>query len=341
MQGKYVGLDIGSYTVKAVELTEKKNELILSNAYLLNTPSETIIDGAVVGFTEISDILKQLFESGGFVKKQVNLAVKGSNTISRRARIPFISEEQLRRNLVFIANQYMRASPDQYSIDYEIVHVDRTMSKATVTYAAADKGFLNDYHSVIMSADLELGIIDMESFALVALYNKLGCPLTSTSVIINTGHASNQVIFIENGSFAYQEYCQSGGGYCNTLLANIANLPDESIPILKSNPDTSTESETIKKVIKSNYCPELLKDIENIIKNYELLGGKMPEFGYIAGGGALLHYLQEFLTETLKFHFSILDPSDIIKADSTYAVQIFKTMPAVLDVAIGMALKDE
>jgi type IV pilus assembly protein PilM len=341
MHGKYIGLDIGSHTVKAVELTEKKNELILSNAYLLNTPSETVIDGAVVGFSEVSDILKQLFESGGFIKKQVNLAVKGSNTISRRARIPFTSEEQLKRNLVFIANQYMRASPDQYAIDYEIAHIDRTLSKATVMYAAADKGFLNDYHSVIMSADLELGIIDMESFALVALYNKLGCPLTNTSMIINAGHASNQVIFVENGRFSYQEYCQSGGGYCNTLLANIANLPDESIPTLKANPEASAEVETIKKVIRDNYCPELLKDIENIIKNYELLGGKMPDIGYISGGGALLHYLRDFLAETLKIHFSILEPSDTIKVESNYAVQIFKTMPAVLDVAIGMALKDE
>jgi type IV pilus assembly protein PilM len=299
------------------------------------------VDGAVVGFTEISDTLKQLFESGGFVKKQVNLAVKGSNTISRRARIPFTSEEQLRRNLVFIANQYMRASPEQYSIDYEIVHIDRILSKATVMYAAADKGFLNDYHSVIMSADLELGIIDMEPFALVALYNKLGCPLTNTSMIINTGHTSNQIIFLENGRFAYHEYCQSGGSYCNVLLANIANLPDASIPVLKANPDTSAEADMIKKVIMEHYYPEMIRDIENIIKNYELLGGKAPEIGYIAGGGASLNYLLEFLDEALKIHFSILDPSDIIKVDSTYAVQMFKSMPAVLDVAIGMALKDE
>jgi type IV pilus assembly protein PilM len=341
MAGKFLGLDLGSFTIKGVELTEKKKEIILSNAYMLPSLPDLFVEGMIGDFAEASEQLLNLIEAGGFVKKKVALAVKGESTRTKAVRLPFIDKDRLSRDMVFIAEQYMPLDPELYSIDYNIAEADTSMAQAKVLFAAAPKDMLSDYDSVIKSSNLEVGIIDMEVYALCNLYEALGYPSNDTTIIIHTGHAANTVIFMDYGRFTYQETSIYGGRHANTLLANMANLPDEdTINSLKANPERSADGENIKNILSTHYMADFYGDLERIISKYTLLGGRMPMRGYLSGGGATLSGLKERLEAEMKIGISIMNPSDNLKIESSVALQLLETRPAVLNVAIGMALRD-
>jgi type IV pilus assembly protein PilM len=341
MAGRYLGLDLGSFTIKGAELSEKKKEIILSNAYIFPSIPDLFVEGLIGDFAEASEQILTLLESGGFTKKKVALAIKGESTRARAARLPFTDKDRLSRDLVFIAEQYMQVDPETYSVDYEIIETDTSIAQAKVVFAAAPKDILSDYDSIIKSSGLEVGIIDMEAYALCILYEALEYPSTETTVIIHTGHTSNNIIFIEYGQFKYQESSIYGGKHANSLLANMASLPDDNtINLLKADPSRSAEGEKIINILSTHYMNDFYGDLEKIIGKYTLLGGKMPVRGYLSGGGVTMAGLKERLEGELKIDFSIMNPSDKLKIESSVALQLLETRPAVLNVAIGMALRD-
>jgi Tfp pilus assembly PilM family ATPase len=146
---------------------------------------------------------------------------------------------------------------------------------------------------------------------------------------------------MDYGRFTYQETSIYGGRHANTLLANMANLPDEdTINSLKANPERSADGENIKNILSTHYMADFYGDLERIISKYTLLGGRMPRRGYLSGGGAMLSGLKERLEAEMKIGISIMNPSDNLKIESSVALQLLETRPAVLNVAIGMALRD-
>ncbi|MDR2104431.1 MAG: pilus assembly protein PilM [Deferribacteraceae bacterium] len=342
MPGRYLGLDLGAFTIKGVEVAEKKKEITLSNAYILPSVPELFMEGLIGDFAEASEQVLSLIESGGFVKKKVALSIKGESTRTRMARVPFTDKNRLQRDLMFIAEQYMQVDLESYSVDYDIIQTDAAIAQARIAFAAAPKDALSDYDSIIKSSNLEVGIIDMESYALCNLYEALQYPASDTSLILHTGHTSNLIIFIDYGKFSYQEASIFGGKHANSLLANMANLPDDdTINTLKADPNRSSEAANITNILTTHYMNDLYGDIEKIVSKYTLLGGKMPVRGYLSGGAVSLVGLKERLEAEMKIKFSIMNPADKLKIESSVALQLLETRPAVLNVAIGLALRDE
>ncbi|MDR2400436.1 MAG: pilus assembly protein PilM [Deferribacteraceae bacterium] len=340
--GRYLGLDLGAFTIKGAEVAEKKKEIVLTNAYVIPSIPELFMEGLIGDFAEASEQILNLIESGGFVKKKVALSIKGESTRTRGARIPFTDKNRLSRDLMFIAEQYMQVDLESYSVDYDIIAADASIAQAKVIFAAAPKDVLSDYDSVIKSSNLEVGLIDMEAYALCNLYEALGYPSQETTIIVHTGHTSNNIVFIDYGEFSYQEASIYGGKHANSLLANMANLPDdETINNLKADPSRSSEGENIKNILTTHYMNDLYGDIEKIVSKYTLLGGKMPSRGYLSGGAVSLIGLKERLEVEMKIGFSVMNPADKLKIESSVALQLLETRPAVLNVAIGMALRDE
>ena len=56
-----IGLDIGSSSVKAVELQRKGNSLHLVNLGFENLQADTIVDGQIMEMNNVSDVINSIF----------------------------------------------------------------------------------------------------------------------------------------------------------------------------------------------------------------------------------------------------------------------------------------
>ncbi|MDR2883628.1 MAG: type IV pilus assembly protein PilM [Deferribacteraceae bacterium] len=336
---KFIGLDLGTSIFKAVAFTPKGDKFMLTHAYVLPYPANSILDGTILDFGEVSQQISKIIESGNFNKAPIAVAIKGAMVAAKSVKVPYISKEQLKNDMLFIAEQYMRADPEEYAIDYKLVKTDTENSIAQIAFAAIRKENLADYISIIESAQQEVGAIDVESLALSDLYTRMKLPKNGISMILHIGHTVTQAIFIKDGNYSHSESCYMAGEHCTNLLTAALQLNSEEVESAKTSPELHPQGDAAKKVIEERFIPDFIKNIDKVVNNHTLAGGLPIDRIYLSGGSATLHGLNSALEAKFEVPIILMNPTALIDVTNNIAKQVLELKPAALNVAIAMALR--
>ena len=95
----FIGLDIGSHAVRAVELTVSGGQPTLKRYAQVALPPGAVGDGEVVDAKVVGDALKRLWAEGRFSHKRVVVGVSSQRAIVRLADVPAMSDPELRTAL--------------------------------------------------------------------------------------------------------------------------------------------------------------------------------------------------------------------------------------------------
>ncbi|GAB7140600.1 type IV pilus assembly protein PilM [Deferribacterales bacterium RsTz2092] len=335
---KHVGLNFGARFFKVVELGGKGGTAEIVSAQFIPVQNGAFADGQIMDFAATSELVAKAYSTGSFSSKPSALALR-SGIVVAGVKVPFINETQLRNNLLFIADQYLNINLGEYSVDYNIVRIDKTALTANVVFVANRKDTISDYVSIFNSANVNLGIISDESIALCNLYVRMQLPMKEPTIILQTGASETCVIFLENGTFARRDRCNIGGDFCNSLLANDASIPKDEIELAKTNLGNHKSAESVKKIIETEYLPKLLDEVDKSMQTYVALGGRAPKRVYLSGGGATTHRLSNAIKDRFGLVAEVMNPISSIKSSDSETTNILQQMPAVLNVAIAMALR--
>jgi len=90
-----VGLDIGSSSVKAVELQRKGGGLHLVSMGYENLQTDTIVDGQIMELNNVSDVISSIFSEHKIKTTKVAAGVSGHSVIVKNIVVPPMSEEEL------------------------------------------------------------------------------------------------------------------------------------------------------------------------------------------------------------------------------------------------------
>src|SRR5205085_4479626 len=84
-QQSLVGLDIGSHTIKAVELESQANKTWRMTRWGISAPlADAIVDGEIMDRQLVTDAISNLFESRGIRSRNVVAAVSGRAVIVKK-----------------------------------------------------------------------------------------------------------------------------------------------------------------------------------------------------------------------------------------------------------------
>ena len=86
-----VGLDIGSSSVKAVELGKKGAALQLLKLGFENLQTDTIVDGQIMELNNVSNVISQIFSEHQIRTTRVAAGVSGHSVIVKNIVLPQMS----------------------------------------------------------------------------------------------------------------------------------------------------------------------------------------------------------------------------------------------------------
>ena len=92
-----IGLDIGSSSIKLIELKEGKNGFKLQNLLISPLPPEAIVDGALMDSVTIIDTIRDLIANSKTKTKNVVTSVSGHSVIVKKNHSPFYGRGRIRR----------------------------------------------------------------------------------------------------------------------------------------------------------------------------------------------------------------------------------------------------
>ncbi len=104
-----VGLDIGSSSIKAVELTRAKKGYQLTGFAAESLAPDAVVDGAIMDARGVADSIKRVLMLGKFKPKGVATGISGHSVIVKRVVLPAATVRRSKRPSSSMPNNTFRS----------------------------------------------------------------------------------------------------------------------------------------------------------------------------------------------------------------------------------------
>jgi type IV pilus assembly protein PilM len=164
-----VGLDIGSKAVKAIQLTEDRQEYRITDF----AAAEVSPDRSIV------DVLADLFRRRRFKTRRVATSVSGRNVFVRHVSMPTMTDPELANAAKYELGKYIPVEADEVLHDAQKLEeaaapVEGQEPEMRVLLVAAKRTFIDEHVALVEQAGLVPHLVDVDSFALGNAYEMSG-----------------------------------------------------------------------------------------------------------------------------------------------------------------------
>ena len=163
----FIGLDIGSQTIKVVELEPNGGGFRVLHAGSGLTPPGAVREGSVTEPHILSDAIKRVLSAAGVRRGRVVSAVGGQAVIVRELKMPKMARPDLQQAVRFEAGRYLPYSVRDVSMDFDVLGelVEEGQPKVEVLLVAVRQEVVDKHLDALRSAGLQPFVVDVESFA--------------------------------------------------------------------------------------------------------------------------------------------------------------------------------
>jgi type IV pilus assembly protein PilM len=336
-----VGIDIGSSSVKLVQLTEQKGIYHLVNVGILPLPSDAIVDNSLMDTTSIVETIKDLTKSLGTKAKEAVCSISGNSVIIRKISLPAMTPEELEDQIAWEAEQYIPFDINDVNLDFEILESDLSSSgKMTILLVASKKEIINEYVAVFNEAGLKLVVIDVDSFAVQNVYEKNYTPSDSEVVaLINIGASIMNLNVVKGGGSLFTRDVQMGGNLYTEEIQrqfSLSSQDAERCKLTGDYPDTERLRDTIYRM-NETISQEIHRSLD--FYNSTAEENKISRI-YLSGGGSKVSMLLETLTHRLGLPVELLNPLKNIKYnEKEFDPEYLQEIAPLVAVAAGLAMR--
>ena len=338
------GLDVGSSSVKVVELEGKMNSLNLVSLGFENLPDNTIVDGQIMELNTVSDVIQNVCNDHQINASQVVTGVSGHSVIVKNIVLPPMSRDELEESIDWHAEEHIPYDLADVSLDYHITA--ENAEATTVLIAACKRERIDNLKQVIQFAGKQAVIIDVDTFALQNCYEVNYQPAdTEVVTLLNIGASTMNVNIVQGNRSLFTRDITVGGSQFTDVLQRSLGLSYQQAEAVKRGVPDAAEGVEEKAIepLMDNVMEMVAMEIQKTFDFYRATsedGGVAVQKILISGGGSKLAGLPEELSTRLELPVEVLDPFRQIKVDARkfdpdYLSEIMPEMA----VAVGLALR--
>jgi len=343
MATRIVGIDIGSTSVRAVEVEgATKARPTVVRFHEVPLPSGSAKSGEVLETHTVASALKRLWTTGGFKSKDVVLGMGNQRVIARDLAMPRMSLTQIREALPFQVQEMLPMPVSEALLDFYPISESESDNGPIVNgllVAAVKQSVLANVDAAIL-AGLSPVDVDLIPFALTRLqaraHNGAG-----TMAIVDVGSSTTNVVIIIGGVPQFVRIIPAGGNDA-TLAVSMSLEIEEGIAEnakralglrAAANPEHAPIVEHIQRATS-----ELLNSIRNTLSYFDNTH-PVPNVERIvlSGGGARLGGFAAALQELTRTEVVLSDPFATLSFSKSVG-QAPQEVRDSMSVALGLAL---
>jgi type IV pilus assembly protein PilM len=338
-----VGLDIGSSSLKAVELTKSKKGYQLASFAYEPLAADAVVDGAVMDAAAVADTIKQSFLAAKFKPKGVATGVSGHSVIVKRVVVPAATPDEVETSIQIDAEQYIPFDIAEVNLDYQVVGPGTTSSEEVgmeVVLVAAKKDKIQNHTNVISLAGRTAEIVDIDAFALQNAFEANYTVDASVPVaLLNIGASLMNINITKGGMPLFIRDVSVGGNQYTDILQKELQLNFQEAEDLKLGKTGGSETEMVQPLLES--ITEML--IMEVQKTFDFFRETYPSETIsrvmISGGTSRMIGLAEKIQETFGYPTEILDPFKSITLGPKVEAEKITSLGPAFAVAVGLALR--
>ncbi len=340
-----VGLDIGSSSVKLVQLREKKGGYSLQAFGSSRLPPETIVDGALMNSAAVVQAIQELVAEQKVRAKEVAIGVRGHSVIIKKISLPRMSQDELDDSIQWEAEQYIPFDVKDVNIDTQILTPQADAAgQMDVLLVAAKKDMINDYTSVCAEAGLAATVVDVDAFAVQNAYEtSYELPPGETVVLINVGASVTNINILASGTTTFTRDVTMGGNSFTEEIQKQLNVSYDEAEALKIGGQGETDAvvpQEVERVIQG-VADQLAGEIQRSLDFYAATAADHRiSRVFLSGGTARIPALFKVIEQRAAVPVEVLNPFKAIEIDSRkFDPMLLTNAAASAAVAVGLALR--
>jgi len=338
-----VGLDIGSSSVKAVELQGKSGSFQLVSLGYENLQPDSIVDGQIMELNNVSNVIANIFNEHKITTTRVAAGVSGHSVIVKNIVLPQMSEDELQESFSWHAEEHIPFDISDVHLDYQIT--GKTADALHVLLAACKRDKIANVKQAIQLAGKQPAVIDVDAFALQNCYELNYQPQPGQIVaLLNIGASTTNINILNGTRSVFTRDASVGGNQYTGLLQKELGLTFEPAEAVKRGlklPE-GIESRSIEPILET-VSDILALEIQKTMDFYRATaedGESAVQKILISGGGSKLSGLMEYLANRFEIPVEVFDPFRQIRVDArSFDPDYMREVVPEMAIAVGLALR--
>lgn len=316
------GIDIGTQTIKIIEISNKNNQVFIENYSIWDDDIENIIqekDSEVALSSDgITQIIRIMLDAAEMNVKYAYMALPSYLALFSIIQMPILVEEELMKAIPFEAKKHIPVPLDSVQLDWINLGKNKTQDYYDILIIAIPNNVIQKYIDISKSLDISVQGFELDCFSILRSIN-----LPSTQTCVLDFGARNTTVMIVNSDKKLQSI-QSFDFGGNKLTRSIAELREISLLeaelIKRQNGLDGTDNE-ISDLMKSKIKIFIENDMMRFIEQSNAINGDSVQSIVLLGGGAKMSGIQNYLSFVLS-NMSLPYNIDIFESNPSFKLQI-------------------
>ncbi|HEY4497950.1 MAG TPA: type IV pilus assembly protein PilM [Candidatus Paceibacterota bacterium] len=346
-----LGIDIGSSSIKVVQLKKEKERATLETYGELSLARYARGGegrGSVVLVQEklqqaLGDVLRESQAKAS--RAVVSLPLR--NSFVTVMPMPELSQKELKNAVLYEARKYIPIPLAEATIDWWVLPPQATDTESTglgspkrpfitVLLVAVPNDVIDQYQKLLSSVNVKLEAFEIESFALAraAAHAEAG-----TVIVVDMGATSTKVAIVDGGVVRAAHSISQGAWGLTQALQQSLGLDFERAEMLKREfgiirrPETQGAVSVLEPLVDA-----IALETERFILEWKRNGGRGISRAVLAGGGALLRGVDDIFVKKLGVEVIIANPFSRVMYPA-FLEPSLKEIGSVFGNAVGLALR--
>jgi type IV pilus assembly protein PilM len=327
-----LGLDIGSSSIKLVELGQgKPNEWVLQKCAIEPLDHGWIVDGTIENFDEVLGAVKRLLKKTGTKTKNVAMALPPSTVITKKMIVP--AE----------ANQYIPFALEEASLDFCVVGpAANSQGDVEVLIAATRKEKVDDRMALADAAGLKLTVMDVESYAgrmaLSRLIEQLPNKGENTTVaLFEIGSQATSMQVLRDDKVLYDREQPFGSAQLLKLIVRQYGLTMEEAVIKRRNADLPDDyAATVLDPFVTNVSNEIGRALQFFFTSTQ---HSSVDYIMLSGEAGIFGGLSKAVTAQTTFPCAVINPFESMQIDERVREKKLRMEAPAYMTACGLAMR--
>ncbi|WP_261843541.1 pilus assembly protein PilM [Aliamphritea ceti] len=225
----WVGVDIGTSSVKMVALSKRGADLRVDAYAIVPLPPTAVIDNSIQDVGQVSEMIERGLKICNKPLNQAVTAVPSSAVISKTIELSdSFTEFDLEEQIKIEADRFIPYPLDEVALDFEIIRPSpSTPGLNEILLVACRNNDVEKREDAINSADLNCQVVDVDSFCIERVYPLLALDDADNQALIglvDIGAATLTLNVFKNNQIVYSREQAFGGNDLSHLLQQHAGV---------------------------------------------------------------------------------------------------------------------
>lgn len=340
-----IGLDIGSSSVKMVEVQRSKKGFELQYVGLAVLPDGAVVEKTIKKPDQVRLAVDTLHRNSKSKTRNVATSLAGRSVIVKQVTMSSMSDAQLEKQIQLEAEPYIPFDIKDVNLDFFIMG-DRPEKEGTmdVVLVAAKKDYMVEYLGMLSSANLTPVVVDVDPFALEVMF-EFCYPSVQEEVValVNVGAATLNVNILKSGASQYTRDLPVGSDAITREIMRFFDVDYERAENIKRGAQLEGINPRNLRRIFQRHVETFVGELQKILDFFSTNVSYDPiQKIFLAGGAATTYGLVSAMESELNIPVEIVDPFLSFKVDEkVFDAKYLTDIGPTMGLAVGLALRRE